>query len=104
MAHEHFSIHPGPVTALSKDFTASANHLEGSISTFAARAENVNDAFGVMSESTDALAKYVEMTRRTVDALKELRSGLQHYAEGLHHTVAAYQASDAAQAQQFGGK
>jgi hypothetical protein len=104
MAHEHFSIHPGPVNALGNDFTASGDHLDGRISAFAMRAENVNDAFGVMSESTQALSTYVEMTRNTVTALRQLRTTLQNYAEGLHHTVTAYQATDSAPAQQFGGK
>ncbi|MHB6910199.1 type VII secretion target [Streptomyces sp. CB02959] len=104
MTHEHFSIHPEPVTALGKDFTASADHLDNRISAFASRAENVDDAFGVMSESTETLSQYVEMTRHTVTSLQQLRTGLQHYAAGLQHTVATYQASDAAQAQQFGGK
>ncbi|MER0484643.1 type VII secretion target [Streptomyces sp. Edi2] len=104
MAHEHFSIHPEPVTALAKDFTSSSDHLDGRISTFASRAENVDDAFGVMSESTEVLSQYVEMTRHTVTSLRQLSAGLKHYAAGLHHTVASYQESDSAQAQQFGGK
>ncbi|MGX1760871.1 type VII secretion target [Streptomyces lydicus] len=104
MAHEHFSIHPEPVSSLAKDFTASADQLDDRIRAFATRAENVDDAFGVMSESTEALSRYVEMTHHTVTALQQLRAGLQHYAAGLNHTVASYQGADAAQAQQFGGK
>ncbi|MFK0293902.1 ESX-1 secretion-associated protein [Streptomyces sp. NPDC090442] len=104
MAHEHFSIHPEPVTALGKDFTASAEHLDSRVGDFAKRAENVDDAFGVMSESTETLSQYVEMTRHTALVLQELCAGLRNYAAGLHHTVASYQGADAAQAQQFGGK
>ncbi|WP_030372048.1 type VII secretion target [Streptomyces rimosus] len=104
MVHEHFSIHPAPVTALARDFTASSERLDDRISTFATRAENVNDAFGVMSESTEVLSQYVEMTRQTVTSLRQLSAGLRHYAAGLQYTVASYQGSDSAQAQQFGGK
>ncbi|MFG2141531.1 ESX-1 secretion-associated protein [Streptomyces sp. NPDC048650] len=104
MAHEHFSIHPEPVTALAKDFTSSSGHLDGRIDAFAARAENVNDAFGVMSESTEVLSQYVEMTRNTVTSLRRLSAGLRHYAAGLQHTVASYHGADFVQAQQFGGK
>ncbi|MER0480896.1 type VII secretion target [Streptomyces sp. Edi2] len=104
MAHEHFSIHPEPVTALAKDFTSSSGHLDGRISTFATRAENVDDAFGVMAESTEVLSQYVEMTRDTVTSLRQLSTGLRHYAAGLEHTVASYQGADSAQAQRFGGK
>lgn len=103
MTHDHFSIHPGPVKALAGDFMASADHLDGRISAFATRAENVNDAFGVMSQSTEALSKYVAMTQSIVTALRQLSAGLRNYAEGLHHTVASYQAADAAQSRQFGG-
>ncbi|MFE7313100.1 MULTISPECIES: ESX-1 secretion-associated protein [unclassified Streptomyces] len=104
MAHEHFSLHPEPVEALAKDFISSSDHLDGRISTFATRAENVDDAFGVMSESTEVLSQYVEMTRHTVTSLRQLSAGLKHYAAGLQHTVASYQEVDSAQAQQFGGK
>ncbi|WP_369359040.1 WXG100 family type VII secretion target [Streptomyces sp. cg2] len=104
MAHEHFSIHPEPVTALAKDFTASADHLESRVGDFAKQAENVDDAFGVMSESTEALTQYVEMTQHTATTLRELSAGLRNYAAGLHHTVASYQGADSDQAQQFGGK
>jgi uncharacterized protein YukE len=104
MAHEHFSIHPGPVNALADDFTASADHLDGRVKAFATRAENVNDAFGVMSESTEALSKYVAMTQSTVTALRQLSIGLRNYAAGLHHTVVSYQGADSAQSQHFGGK
>ncbi|KIZ15340.1 type VII secretion target [Streptomyces natalensis] len=104
MAHEHFSIHPEPVTALAKDFTSSSDHLDDRISAFASRAENVDDAFGVMSESTEVLSQYVEMTRHTVMSLRQLSAGLKNYATGLDRTVATYHESDSAQAQQFGGK
>ncbi|MFI0155650.1 ESX-1 secretion-associated protein [Streptomyces lydicus] len=104
MAHEHFSIHPEPVTALAQDFTSSSDRLDGRISAFASRAEKVDDAFGVMSESTEVLAQYVDMTRHTVTSLRQLSAGLKHYAAGLHHTVSSYRSADAAQAQQFGGK
>ncbi|MFF7412023.1 ESX-1 secretion-associated protein [Streptomyces lydicus] len=104
MAHEHFSIHPEPVTGLATDFASSSDHLDGRISAFASRAENVDDAFGVMSESTEVLSQYVEMTRHTVTSLRHLSAGLKNYAAGLHHTVATYRESDSAQAQQFGGK
>ncbi|WP_274916634.1 WXG100 family type VII secretion target [Streptomyces sp. WZ-12] len=103
MPHEHFSIHPEPVTALAKDFTASADHLDSRVSDFAKRAENVDDAFGVMSESTEVLSQYVEMTRHTATSLQELCTGLRNYGSGLHHTMASYQGADIAQAQQFGG-
>ncbi|WP_260636573.1 type VII secretion target [Streptomyces angustmyceticus] len=104
MPHEHFSIHPEPVTALAKDFVSSSDHLDDRISTFASRAENVADAFGVMSESTEVLSQYVEMTRHTVTSLRQVSAGLKHYAAGLRHTVAGYQRSDSEQAQRFGGK
>ncbi|MCZ1008679.1 type VII secretion target [Streptomyces lydicus] len=104
MTHAHFSIHPEPVTALAKDFTSSSAHLDGRISAFASRAENVDDSFGAMSESTEVLSQYVEMTRHTVTSLRQLSAGLKNYAAGLHHTVASYHESDSAQAQRFGRK
>jgi uncharacterized protein YukE len=104
MTDEHFAIDPAPVSSLADDFTASASFLDGRITEFAARAEKVDDAFGVLAESTEALAKYVEMTQSTVTALRELSAGLATYAEGLRQNVAAYQESDTAQAQRFGGK
>ncbi|MFI9078398.1 ESX-1 secretion-associated protein [Streptomyces sioyaensis] len=70
---------------------------------FADKAENVDDAFGVLSESTEALAKYVDMTRATVTSLQELRRQLDGYAAGLHHSAASYEHTDAEQAHKFGG-
>ncbi|BDM74487.1 hypothetical protein HEK616_79740 (plasmid) [Streptomyces nigrescens] len=78
--------------------------MDDRITTFATRAENVDDAFGVMSESTEVLSQYVEMPRHTVTSLRQLSAGPRHYAAGLQHTATSYQASDSAQAQQFGGK
>ncbi|MFH8634947.1 ESX-1 secretion-associated protein [Streptomyces lydicus] len=104
MPHEHFSIHPEPVNALARDFTSSSEHLDSRIIAFTSRAENVNDAFGVMSESTEVLSQYVEMTRNTVASLRQLSAGLKHYAAGLQHTVASYHGADAEQARKFGGK
>ncbi|WP_328688640.1 ESX-1 secretion-associated protein [Streptomyces caniferus] len=104
MTHDHFSLHPEPVNALARDFTSSSERLDSRIGLFASRAENVDDAFGVMSESTEVLSQYVEMTRSTVTSLRELGAGLKHYAAGLHHTVASYQGADVEQARKFGGK
>lgn len=56
MAHEHFSIHPEPVNSSVRDFMSSSEHLDGRISAFASRTENVDDAFGVMPESTEVLS------------------------------------------------
>jgi uncharacterized protein YukE len=100
---EHFFIDPPQITALAHDFSSSSSELRGKVSAFATRAENVNDAFGVMSQSTDALAKYVQMTQSTVTALQGLVGALDQYAAGLQQTVANYQATDHAHAQQLGG-
>jgi uncharacterized protein YukE len=101
-AADHFYIDPQPVNALAADFTSSASQLRTKVSAFAAQAENVNDAFGVMSQSTEALAKYVQMTQSTVTALQGLANALDHYATGIDQTVASYQATDQAHAQQLG--
>ncbi len=104
LPHQQFAFHPEPVTALAKDFTASAGHLDGCIGDFAERAENVDDSFGVLSESTGTLSPYVEMTRHTTTALQKLSAGLRNYAAGLHHNLASYQDTESARAQQFGDR
>nr|WP_202446595.1 type VII secretion target [Streptomyces sp. SID5468] len=100
---EHFFIEPGRVTALADDFSSSGRQLGGKVQAFASGAENVDDAFGVMSQSTDALAAYVRMTQSTVTALRSLVHALDQYATGLRQTVTDYQAVDQANAQRLGG-
>lgn len=103
MAGDHFFIQSTRITALSRDFTHASSDLGTEIDGFATSAENVNDAFGVLSESTEALTKYVEMTQATVTSLRQLQQHLEKYSEGLKQTVTNYQAGDQAQAQSFGG-
>ncbi|MFI1617043.1 WXG100 family type VII secretion target [Streptomyces lydicus] len=103
MAHEHFTVHPEKLRALSKDFTQNGERLDAQITHFADKAENVDDAFGVLSESTEALAKYVDMTRATVTSLQQLRRQLAGYARGLDHSAASYEHTDAQHAAAFKG-
>lgn len=63
----------------------------------------MDDAFGVLSESTEALAKYVEMTKATVTSLQQLRQQLAGYARGLDHSAASYEHTDAQHAAAFKG-
>ncbi|REK84649.1 ESX-1 secretion-associated protein [Streptomyces inhibens] len=104
MAHEHFTVHPNKLCALSRDFKHVESRLEGQINRFADKAENVDDAFGVLSESTEALAKYVEMTQATVKSLQQLHKQLAGYAAGLDHTAANYEHTDAQHAVEFKGE
>ncbi|MFB6438922.1 type VII secretion target [Streptomyces sp. NPDC056411] len=101
MAAEHFSVHPEKLRGLSKDFTHTGDRLDGQIKHFAGKAENVDDAFGVLSESTEALAKYVEMTKATVTSLQQLRRQLAGYASGLDHSAAGYEHTDVQHAAGF---
>ncbi|MFF4607663.1 WXG100 family type VII secretion target [Streptomyces sp. NPDC001339] len=103
MAHENFTVHPEKLRALSKDFTHTGNRLDEQVKHFADKAENVDDAFGVLSESTEALAKYVEMTKATVHSLQQLRQQLAGYAKGLDHSAATYEHTDAQHATVFKG-
>ncbi|GAA2577568.1 WXG100 family type VII secretion target [Streptomyces tubercidicus] len=103
MTHEHFSVHPDKLRTLSTDFKHVNDRLEGQVKQFADKAENVDSAFGVLSESTEALAKYVDMTRATVTSLQQLRKQLSGYAAGLNHTAANYEHTDAGQANAFKG-
>ncbi|MFI0903924.1 WXG100 family type VII secretion target [Streptomyces sioyaensis] len=103
MAHEHFSVHPDKLRALSTDFKHVSDRIEGQVKQFADKAANVDDAFGVLSESTEALAKYVDMTRATVISLQQLRQQLAGYAAGLNHSATSYEHTDADQANKFRG-
>ncbi|MFE7785877.1 type VII secretion target [Streptomyces nigrescens] len=103
MAHEHFTVHPEKLRALSKDFTHTGDRLDAQIKHFADKAENVDDAFGVLSESTETLEKYVEMTQATVTSLQQLRQQLAGYARGLDHSAASYEHIDAQHAAAFKG-
>ncbi|MFE1765819.1 hypothetical protein ACFW81_16595 [Streptomyces angustmyceticus] len=49
MTHEHFSVHPDKPRALSTDFQHVNDRLAGQVKQFADKAENVDDAFGVLS-------------------------------------------------------
>ncbi|WP_234346006.1 ESX-1 secretion-associated protein [Streptomyces sp. NRRL F-5755] len=89
---------------MSHDFKQVGKRLEGKVSTFASTAESVDGAFGVLSESTEALAKYVEMTQATVESLKHLREQLAGYAAGLEHNAAGYEHTDAQHAAGFRGE
>jgi hypothetical protein len=102
MADDHFHIEPGKVTALSADFHTQAQTLGGQITAFGSKAENVNDAFGILAESTAALQQYVQMTQATVTSLQGLQAQLQGYSEGLAATVKAYQKTDQHHAKQMG--
>ncbi|WP_438486615.1 WXG100 family type VII secretion target [Streptomyces sp. S186] len=103
MTHEHFTVHPDKLRALSKDFTNTGDRLDEQVARFADKAENVDDAFGVLSESTEALAQYVEMTKATVHSLQQLRKQLAGYAGGLDHSAAGYEFTDAQHATMFKG-
>ncbi|MGX7757841.1 WXG100 family type VII secretion target [Streptomyces angustmyceticus] len=103
MTHEHFSVDPDKLRALSTDFQHVNDRLAGQVKQFADKAENVDDAFGVLSESTEALAKYADMTRATVTSLQQLRGQLAGYAVGLHHSAANYEHADTGQATAFKG-
>ncbi|MFF4955462.1 WXG100 family type VII secretion target [Streptomyces chattanoogensis] len=103
MAHQHFIAHPGKLRELSGDFENVGSRLEGQIGKFADKAENVDDAFGVLSESTEALAKYVEMTQATVKSLKQLHKQLAGYAAGLNHTATNYEQTDTQHAAELRG-
>ncbi|MDH6143592.1 MULTISPECIES: type VII secretion target [Kitasatospora] len=102
MAADHFHIEPAKVVALSADFSSSATSLDGQVTTFAAKGENVNDAFGVMAESVDALQKYVAMTQATVTSLRQLQTQLQGYSDTLTAAVVAYQNTDRQHAKNLG--
>ncbi|MEY9944631.1 type VII secretion target [Kitasatospora sp. GAS1066B] len=103
MAGSHFSIQPDRVTAVGGDFHTASNSLGGQIDTFAGAAENVNDAFGVLSESTACLQKYVAMTQATVTSLRQLQSQLQQYSDGLDQTAKHYQQTDQHHAKKLRG-
>ncbi|PYC68027.1 ESX-1 secretion-associated protein [Streptomyces tateyamensis] len=94
MVADHFHIEPGKVEALSADFHSAAVTLGGQITAFGSKAENVNDAFGVLAESTDALQKYVTMTQATVVSLQQLQAQLEGYSQALATTVTNYQTAD----------
>ncbi|MGC0311885.1 ESX-1 secretion-associated protein [Kitasatospora acidiphila] len=94
MVADHFHIEPAKVTAVSADFSSSSKGMDGQLSTFATKAENVNDAFGVLAESTEALGKYVQMTQATVTSLRQLQNQLEGYSLGLAAVVKAYKATD----------
>ncbi|MFE2161743.1 type VII secretion target [Streptomyces lydicus] len=104
MAHEHFTAHPDKLRNLSRDFKHVESRLAGQVNLFANKAENVDDAFGILSESTDALAEYVEMTRATVTSLQQLHQQLSGYAAGLDRTAANYEHTDAEHAAAFQGE
>ncbi|MFI2240950.1 WXG100 family type VII secretion target [Streptomyces chrestomyceticus] len=104
MAHHHFTVHPEKLRSLSRDFEQVERRLAGKVGAFASAAENVDDAFGVLSESTEALAAYVEMTRATVRSLQHLREQLAGYAAGLGHNAAGYEHADAQHAAGFKGE
>ncbi|MFI0260236.1 WXG100 family type VII secretion target [Streptomyces sp. NPDC017056] len=95
MAHNHFTVHPDKLRELSRDFKQVERRLAGKVGTFASAAVNVDGAFGVLSESTEALTKYVEMTQATVKSLQHLREQLAGYAAGLDHSAASYEQTDA---------
>ncbi|MFI0790214.1 WXG100 family type VII secretion target [Streptomyces lydicus] len=103
MAQEHFSVHPEKLRALSREFAHGGERLDAQVKHFADKAESVDDAFGVLSESTEALAKYVEMTQATVTSLQQLRQQLGGYARGLDHSAASYEYTDAQHAAAFKG-
>ncbi|MER6051302.1 ESX-1 secretion-associated protein [Streptomyces sp. NPDC001793] len=105
-AHTYYShsFRPGPVTALAENFTTSADQLACSAGDFATRAYRVDDAWGAIPESAEVLSQYREVTQRTTVVLEGVVAGLRHYAVGLHHAVASYEAAETARAQQFGGK
>ncbi|WP_329129590.1 type VII secretion target [Streptomyces caniferus] len=103
MTQEHFIVHPQKLRALSWDFTHADDRLDAQVKHFADKAENVDDAFGVLSESTEALAKYVEMTQATVTSLQQLRQQLAGYARGLTQSAASYEHTDAQHAAVFKG-
>ncbi|KWT63872.1 WXG100 family type VII secretion target [Streptomyces rimosus] len=103
MTKEHFAVHPEKLRSLSEAFTRTGARLEEQITAFAGRAENVDDAFGVLSESTEALQKYVEMVQATVVSLQQLRRQLAGYAGGLNHSAAAYEHAEARHASAFQG-
>ncbi|MFE0457643.1 type VII secretion target [Kitasatospora sp. NPDC058965] len=103
MVADHFHIEPDKVTALSADFHSCAGTLSGQITTFANKAENVNDAFGVMAESNDALQKYVEMTRATAVSLQQLQAQLEGYSQALATTVKNYQTAEQHNRRQLAG-
>lgn len=103
MAQEYFSVHPEKLRALSRDFSHAGDRLDAQVKRFADKAENVDDAFGVLSESTEALAKYVEMTQATVTSLEQLRQQLAGYAKGLGQSAASYEHTDAQHAAVFKG-
>jgi uncharacterized protein YukE len=102
MVADHFHIEPDKVNALSADFKSSADTTGGQVATFAAKAENVNDAFGVLPESTDVLQKYVAMTQATVVSLQKLQQQLQGYSATLTAAVVAYQETDRRHARNMG--
>ncbi|MDH6118694.1 methyl-accepting chemotaxis protein [Kitasatospora sp. GAS204A] len=103
MAGSHFSIQPDKVSALGADFHSSADTLGGQIGTFESKAENVNDAFGVLSESTAVLQQYVAMTQATVTSLRQLQTQLQQYSAGLDQTAANYRKTDQHHAKKLRG-
>ncbi|MDH6131682.1 hypothetical protein P3T37_001056 [Kitasatospora sp. MAA4] len=101
MADDHFFIDPVKVSALGADFHSTSTGLDPKIKTFGTNAENVNDAFGILAESTAALQKYVAMTQATVTSLQQLSTQLQGYSDALAQTVTAYQKADQAHATQL---
>ncbi|QRX95836.1 WXG100 family type VII secretion target [Streptomyces noursei] len=103
MTHEHFTVHPDKLRALSKGFAHTADRLDEQVARFADKAENVDDAFGVLSESTEALAQYVEMTKATVHSLQQLCRQLAGYASGLDRSAAGYESTDAQHTAMFKG-
>lgn len=94
MAQDHFSIDPGQVSPLVGEFSSAAEILKEQVTTFATKAENVNDAFGVLAQSTAALTQYVAMTQATVANLQRLQTQLSGYSEAVQASVAAYQQTD----------
>jgi uncharacterized protein YukE len=85
MAHEHFSIRPGPVNTLGNDFTASGDHLDGrAADAFHAHWSHTRNQ---VEEALPHFATVAQQLDTAADAIAKANAEVHHVVEEIAATA-----------------
>ncbi|KWX03594.1 hypothetical protein TH66_12155 [Carbonactinospora thermoautotrophica] len=103
MSADYFVSDQGAIERLGKRFEQAASDLESRISSFLSRADEIEDGFGVLTESQEALQAYNETLSNMVETLRALRSHLDEVGQALATSAKNYATSEESVTGLFGG-
>ncbi len=103
MSADHFLSDQAAIERLGEHFEKAASDLESRISNFLSRANEIENGFGVLTESQEALQAYHETLNNMVESLREPRSHLDEVGQALAANAKNYAASEESVTGLFGG-